>query len=191
VIEIRFHGRGGQGAVVASNILAVACFGEGKHVQAFPAFGVERRGAPVEAYIRVDDTKVLVRTNVYAPDHVVVLDPTLVEVVDVTQGLKTGGTLLLNTDKLPESLPRFAGFNVCTVDATRIALRHRLGSRTHPIVNTSILGAFARATGLVSIEAVCEAIREEVPSNHEDNIAAAREAHERVAISAAAVAENV
>ena len=78
MIEIRFHGRGGQGAVVASTILAVACFKEDKHVQAFPAFGVERRGAPVEAYIRIDQAKVLLRTNVYEPDHVVVLDPTMI-----------------------------------------------------------------------------------------------------------------
>lgn len=178
--EIRFHGRGGQGAVVASNILAVACFLEGKHVQAFPAFGVERRGAPVEAYIRVDDQKVLLRTNVYEPDHVVVMDPTLIEVVDVSRGLRPGGTLLLNTDRPPESFARFRGFAVCAVDAGPIALRQGLGSRTHPIVNTAILGAFARATGLVSLDAVCAAIRQEVPSHHQENEAAAREAFDGV-----------
>ncbi len=178
--EIRFHGRGGQGAVVASNILAVACFLEGKHVQAFPAFGVERRGAPVEAYIRVDDQKVLLRTNVYTPDHVVVMDPTLVEVVDVARGLKAGGVVLLNTDRDPGSFERFRGFAACAVDASPIAVRHGLGSRTHPIVNTAILGAFARATGLVSIDAVCAAIDQEVPSHHEANRNAAREAHESV-----------
>ncbi|GAB4255023.1 2-oxoacid:acceptor oxidoreductase family protein [Deferrisoma sp.] len=182
MIEIRFHGRGGQGAVVASNILAAACFLEGKYVQAFPAFGVERRGAPVEAYIRVDAQKIHLRTNVYTPDHVVVLDPTLIEVVDVTRGLKPGGTLLLNTERPPGAYPKFAPFRVATVDASRIALRHRLGSRTHPIVNTAILGAFARATGIVSLEAVCEAIREEVPSHQEANIDAAREAYESVCL---------
>lgn len=179
--ETRFHGRGGQGAVIASTVLAVACFKEDRHVQAFPAFGVERRGAPVEAYTRIDDRKVLLRTNVYAPDHVVVLDPTLIQVVDVSRGLKPGGTLLLNSDKDPAAFAgRFGGFRVCTVDASRIALRHGLGSRTHPIVNTPILGAFARATGVVSLEAVCEAIREEVPSHHQANVAAAREAFESV-----------
>ncbi len=183
MVEIRFHGRGGQGAVVASNILAVACFLEDRHVQAFPAFGVERRGAPVEAYIRVDDHKVLLRTNVYTPDHVVVLDPTLVEVVDVVRGLKPGGLLLLNTDLPPDRFPRFAPFSVATVDASRIALRHRLGSRTHPIVNTAILGAFAAATGLVSLDAVCRAIHQEVPSHHDENAAAAREAFEQVAVA--------
>ncbi len=183
MVEIRFHGRGGQGAVVASNILAVACFLEDKYVQAFPQFGVERRGAPVEAYTRVSDRTIHLRTNVYTPDHVIVLDPTLVEVVDVTRGLKPGGTLLLNTDRRPEDFgERFGSFRVATVDASRIALRHGLGSRTHPIVNTAVLGAFARATGVVSIDAVCEAIRQEVPSLHEANMAAAREAFLAVAL---------
>lgn len=187
--EIRFHGRGGQGAVVASNILAVAFFLEGRYVQAFPAFGVERRGAPVEAYVRVDECKVVLRTNVYHPDHVVVLDPTLIEVVDVTRGLPAGGTLLLNTDRAPDAYPGLAGFRACCVDASRIALRHGLGSRTHPIVNTAILGAFARATGLVSLDAVCRAIREEVPSHHEENAAAAREAYDGVVAAPVAAAE--
>ncbi|MBI5014402.1 MAG: 2-oxoacid:acceptor oxidoreductase family protein [Deltaproteobacteria bacterium] len=186
MVEIRFHGRGGQGAVVASTILACALFREGKHAQAFPAFGVERRGAPVEAYVRVDDRKVLLRTNVYTPDHVVVLDPTLVQVVDVSRGLKPGGVLLVNADKTPAALQSAGSFAVCTVDASRLALRHRLGSRTHPIVNTAILGALARATGLVSLEAVCEAIHQEVPSYHEANAAAAREAWEAVVFPAAA-----
>lgn len=182
MIEVRFHGRGGQGAVVASNVLAVACFLEGKHVQSFPSFGVERRGAPVEAYTRIDDRKILLRTNVYSPDHVVVLDRTLVEVAGVTRGLRPGGTLLINTDKSPSEVAGSASFRVFTVDAGRIALRHKLGSRTHPIVNTAILGAIARATGLVSADAVCEAIRQEVPSHREENVAAAREAYESVVI---------
>lgn len=183
MIEIRFHGRGGQGVVVASNILAVACFKEGKYVQAFPSFGVERRGAPIEAYIRVDDRRVLVRCGIYTPNHVVVLDATLTGVVDVTQGLTPGGTLILNTGKLPQEYPRFDPFATCTVDATRIAIRHNLGSRTHPFINTAILGAFSRATGIVSIDNVCDAIREEVPSNCEANMAAAREAYESVVVA--------
>lgn len=184
MVEVRFHGRGGQGAVVASTVLAVACFLDGKHVQAFPSFGVERRGAPVEAYTRIDDRKILLRTNVYSPDHVVVLDATLVETAGVTLGLRPGGTLLVNTGKSPSALDGFALFRVFTADAGRIALAHKLGSRTHPIVNTAILGAFARATGLVSIDAVCDAIRGEVPAHHEENVAAAREAYESVVIPA-------
>lgn len=177
MIEIRFHGRGGQGAVVASTILAVACFIEGKYCQAFPAFGVERRGAPVEAYLRVASEKIQLRTNVYTPDHVLVLDPTLIEAIDVTRGLKAGGTLLLNTDKSAEQLSHFSAISLATVDASRIATRHKLGSRTHPIVNTSILGAFARATGLVTIDALCAAIAQEVPAYQQENQDAAREAY--------------
>lgn len=180
MIEIRFHGRGGQGAVVASTILAVACFIEGKYCQAFPAFGVERRGAPVEAYLRVDDRKLHLRTNVYTPDHVMVLDTTLIENIDVTRGLKAGGTLLLDTDKEGDAFPRFSCHALATVNASRIALSHRLGSRTHPIVNTAMLGAFARATGLVSLDAICEAIRQEVPAYQEANLAAARQAYEEL-----------
>jgi len=180
VIEIRFHGRGGQGGVVASTILAVACFLEGKACQAFPAFGVERRGAPVEAYLRVDAEKIRLRTNVYTPDHVIVLDPTLIEVIDVTRSIKPGGTLLLNTEKHPDHFSHFRNVSLATVDASRIALRHRLGSRTHPIVNTSMLGAFARATGLVSLEAICAAIEQEVPAHQQANQNAAREAYEKL-----------
>lgn len=182
MVEIRFHGRGGQGAVVASTILAAACFDEGKCVQAFPAFGVERRGAPVEAYLRIDDRKILLRTNVYTPDYVVVLDPTLVEAADVGRGLRVGGLVLINTEKRPDAYPAFGAFTLCTVDASRIALHHRLGSRTHPLVNTAILGAFSRATGLVGIDAVCHAVRQEVPSRQEENAAAAREAWEDVTV---------
>jgi len=96
--------------------------------------------------------------------------------------LKAGGTLIVNTGKIPSTLSTFEAFRVFTVDAGRIALRHKLGSRTHPIVNTAILGAFSRATGLVSIDAVFEAIRREVPSHREENVAAAREAYEGVEI---------
>lgn len=180
MIEIRFHGRGGQGAVVASTILAVACFLEGKACQAFPAFGVERRGAPVEAYLRVAANKIRLRTNVYHPDHVIVLDPTLIEVIDVTRGLKPGGTLLLNTEKLPDSFTHFQNVSLATIDASRIALKQHLGSRTHPIVNTSMLGAFARATELVSLDAICAAIDQEVPAQQQANQVAAREAYEKL-----------
>lgn len=180
MIEIRFHGRGGQGAVVASTILAVACFLEGKACQAFPAFGVERRGAPVEAYLRVAAEKIRLRTNVYTPDHVMVLDPTLIEVIDVCRGLKPGGTLLLNTDKRPDHFSHFRDVSLATVDASRIALKHRLGSRTHPIVNTALLGAFARATGLISLDAICAAIEQEVPALQQANQAAAREAFDNL-----------
>ncbi|HIC95993.1 TPA: pyruvate ferredoxin oxidoreductase [Candidatus Bipolaricaulota bacterium] len=178
--EIRFHGRGGQGTVVASQILAAALFKEGKFVQAFPAFGVERRGAPVAAFIRVSDRPILLRCEIYRPDHLVVLDPTLIYAIDVTSGLKEHGWIIINSDRPPESeefdLPR--EFRVATVDANRIALAHHLGNPANPIVNTAILGAFAKITGLVGLEPLLEAIREEVPLRREENVAATLEAYE-------------
>jgi 2-oxoacid:acceptor oxidoreductase gamma subunit (pyruvate/2-ketoisovalerate family) len=175
--ELRIHGRGGQGAVVASKLLAVALFHEDNWVQSFPAFGVERRGAPVTAFLRLDRSAIRLRCEVAEPDDVIVLDPTLVDAIDVSAGLKPGGTILINTPKPPEAYPALqARFRVATVDASAIALRNRLGSRTQPIVNTAILGAFAAFTGAVGLESVCTAIREEVPHHPEANEAAAREA---------------
>ena len=172
--ELRFHGRGGQGTVVASKLLAVALFLEGRQVQSFPMFGVERRGAPVTAFLRVNDSPILLRCEILAPDDLIVLDPTLVEVVDVTAGLKPGGSILINSDRPPEAYPRLLErFCVATVDASAIASRHGLGSHTQPIVNTSILGAFAADSGLVRLDSVCEAIRSEVPTQTEENVAAA------------------
>lgn len=178
MIEIRFHGRGGQGAVVASEILASAFFKEGKFVQSFPTFGVERRGAPVAAFIRVDDQPILLRCEIYQPDHIVVLDPTLILAVDVTAGLKDGGWIIVNSDRRPEELELPERFKVATVDANRIAVKHRLGSPTNPIVNTAILGAFARITRLVGLDPLLEAVREAVPLQKEANVAATREAYE-------------
>ena len=180
MVEIRFHGRGGQGTVVATILLAKAFFQAGYHVQSFPLFGVERRGAPVEAYLRLDRTKILVRTNVYTPDHVVVLDHTLLATADVTRGLKRSGWILLNAPEPPQDLASFAGFHLAFVDATRIALQHRLGTRTHPIVNTALTGALARVLGVPPLAAIAEAIREEVPGTAEENIKAAKVAFSEV-----------
>ncbi len=180
MIEVRFHGRGGQGAVVASKVLAVAFFHERYYVQSFPAFGVERRGAPILAFLRVDERPVELRTNIYEPDHVIVLDPTLIAAVDVTSGLKEGGWILVNTTRGPEEFRSLKEFRVATVDATSIALRNGLGSRTNPIVNTAILGAFAKATSLVGVDSVVLAIREEVPIKRGENARAAREAYKEV-----------
>ncbi|MCI2430782.1 2-oxoacid:acceptor oxidoreductase family protein [Candidatus Acetothermia bacterium] len=183
MIEVRFHGRGGQGAVVASEILATALFREGQFVQAFPAFGVERRGAPVTAFLRSDTRPIRRRCQIYTPDIVVVLDPTLIGAVDVTAGLKPNGLILVNTERPPEDFS-WHNFTVATVPASAIAVEHRLGTRTNPIVNTAILGAFARATGLVQIESLLEAITEKIPTQAERNHAAAQDAHERVQMSA-------
>ena len=181
MLEIRFHGRGGQGAVVASKMLAVAFFKEGKGVQSFPTYGAERRGAPVAAFIRVDDKPVLYHHNIYTPTHVVVLDPSLMERVDVTQGLKEGGFVLVNTKLKPSDFPDLKGYDVHVVDASGIAVKHGLGSPENPIVNTAVLGAFAKASGLVGLPAVLEAVKEESPIKVKANLAAAEEAYHSVA----------
>jgi 2-oxoacid:acceptor oxidoreductase gamma subunit (pyruvate/2-ketoisovalerate family) len=175
--ELRIHGRGGQGAVIASKVLAVALFREGRWVQSFPAFGVERRGAPVTAFLRVSDAPIRLRCEVAAPDDLIVLDPTLIGAVDVTAGLKAGGSILINSDRPPEAYPELlTRYRVATVDASGIAAAHGIGSKTQPIVNTAILGAFATWSGLVQLESVCEAILEEVPVRGAANQAAARAA---------------
>ncbi|HAA05829.1 MAG TPA: pyruvate ferredoxin oxidoreductase [Syntrophobacteraceae bacterium] len=180
MLEIRFHGRGGQGTVVATILLAKAFFQAGYYVQSFPLFGVERRGAPVEAYLRLNQKKILARTNVYTPDHVVVLDRTLLQGVNVTRGAKPGGWILINSPSPAVVADAFAGYRLALVDATRIALAHGLGTRTHPIVNTAILGAFARVLAMPPMDAVAQAIREDVPSKPDENISAAQEAYDQV-----------
>ncbi len=183
MLEIRFHGRGGQGSVIASKILAKAFFMEGRYVSSFPYFGVERRGAPVTAFTRVDDKPIRAKYQIYEPDYVIVLDPSLLKAVDILRGIKDGGWVLVNTLKKPEELREVLNFdNVATVDATTIAIKHHLGSQAAPIVNTAILGAFSRVSGLVKIETVMDAIRQMAPAKREENAQAAKEAYESVVI---------
>jgi 2-oxoacid:acceptor oxidoreductase gamma subunit (pyruvate/2-ketoisovalerate family) len=191
MIEIRFHGRGGQGAVLASELLAQAAFLEGKYPQSFPFFGVERRGAPVTAFARIDDRPVAVRTSVTAPDIVVVLDAALPRAVPVADGLRPAGLVLINSARPPLAFRLPPGARVVTVDATSIALAHRLGSRTAPIVNTAMLGALSRASGAVSLPALTRAIREGVPAKQEENVRAAAEAFEAAGATPSALAEVV
>lgn len=179
MIEIRFHGRGGQGTVVASKILADTIAKEGNYVQAYPEFGVERRGAPVFAFIRIDDSPIYDKSRIYKPDHVVVVDPTLVDAIDVTEGLKEGGMIIINTDKKPEELKFPNKYKIVTFNATGIAVRHKLGTLTAPIANTSIVGAVVKILKLARIESLLEAVREGVPIKPEENAAAAKEAFEK------------
>ncbi len=165
---------------MASELLAQAVFVDGKFPQSFPFFGVERRGAPVTAFTRIDDRPIDVRTSVTTPDIVVVLDAGLLQRIPVTNGLRAGGILLVNTPKPPEGLLEAGPFLVSTVDATRIALEHGLGSSTLPIVNTAVLGAFARASGVVSLDAVREAIDSFSPARRADNCAAASDGFDAV-----------
>jgi 2-oxoacid:acceptor oxidoreductase gamma subunit (pyruvate/2-ketoisovalerate family) len=175
--ELRIHGRGGQGAVVASKLLAAALFLEGRHVQSFPSFGVERRGAPVTAFLRYSDQPILLRCEVTEPDELMVLDPTLVAAVDVAAGLRRGGSVLINSPRAADAYGDLARrFRVATVDASAIARRFGLGSRTQPIVNTAILGAWAEFSGTLRLESVCRAIADEMPGRETPNVGAAREA---------------
>ena len=157
--EIRVHGRGGQGSVTAAEVLAHAAFIEGKCVQAFPYFGAERRGAPVKAFARISNEPMLVHSQVYNPDYVIVLDPYIYKVVDVSEGLKKNGIIVINTKKKPEEIG-LGDWRVATVDATGIALELNLLVAGLPVVNTSILGAFAKATDEVKLESVLKAVRE-------------------------------
>lgn len=180
MIEIRFHSRGGQGAVVAAKILAVAFFREGKFVQTFPSFGSEVRGAPIVAYTRVHEKPIHRRWNIATPDHLIVLDEYLLKMGNILDGLKEKGWIVVNSSRPPAELigEKTRRFSIATVNATHIAYKYGLGSRTMPIVNTAILGAFSRATGLLQIESIAEAIRELVPNNPVKNVSALREAYE-------------
>ena len=148
--QIRIHGRGGQGSVTLAHLIAEAAFEQGDWAQAFPAFGVERRGAPVEAFARIDAEKITDRSQVNEPTYVLVQDPTLVDIVDVAEGLIEGGTVVVNSTAEPAELSIPTDERIVTVDATGIAREH-LG---RPIMNTSLLGAFAGATGVLDIESI-------------------------------------
>ena len=173
MIEIRFHGRGGQGAVVASELLAQAAFLDGLEPQSFPFFGVERRGAPVTAYARIDRVPIALRSRITAPDVVVVLDPGLLKAVPVTLGLKPDGLLLVNSPLPPEAAARTFAGSRASVDATAIALELGLGSASTPIVNTAVLGALARVTGVVTLGSLTRAIEQFVPTKPSENRQAA------------------
>ena len=149
-VEIRWHGRGGQGAKTACLLLADVCFNSGKEVQGFPEYGPERMGAPITAYNRISDTPNLVHSNIYYPDYVVVVDETLLESVDVTAGLSEEGAIIVNTTKTPSQIRReLDGYKgrVCTVDAASISLE-TIGKN---IPNTPMLAAVVKVSGLVKI----------------------------------------
>lgn len=182
MIEIRFHGRGGQGAVKGSDILAIAAFKEGKEVQAFPFFGVERRGAPVTAFTRIDDFPIRIHSYIYEPHVLVILDPTLIGAVPLTDGFQPNGAIIINTTRHPDefNFSHLENPQVYTVDCASIALKYGLGSKESPIVNTTILGAVAKATKLVGIDSIVEAIKEKIPIKPEENGNAARESFDLV-----------
>lgn len=155
MLEIRFHGRGGQGAVTSAELLAQAAIEEGKYARAFPSFGPERRGAPVSAFCRIDDKPVTLRTSIDNPDVVVVLDPSLFSAVDVTRGLQKDGCLVINTKKEPKQF-MFQGLkHLAAVNATQIAQE----ILNRPITNTVLLGALVRLLPVVKVESLISAVQ--------------------------------
>jgi pyruvate ferredoxin oxidoreductase gamma subunit len=183
MFSVRIHGRGGQGAVTAAELLSVAAFDEGRHAQAFPTFGSERTGAPVVAFCRIDDRPIRLREPVTDPDALVVQDPTLLHQVALFAGLRPDGFLVVNTSGsferlgLAEVVGQLPAEHVVTVPATEIAREH-LG---RPLPNAALLGALAALTGQVSLRSVCAAIRDRFPGAvGEANAHAAEAAYEHV-----------
>ncbi|HEC33188.1 MAG TPA: pyruvate synthase [Chloroflexi bacterium] len=184
VTEIRWHGRGGQGVVTASKLLAETALGTGQYFQAFPDYGPERMGAPIRAYTRLSSEPITIHSQIEEPDVVLVLDPTLLGTVQVTEGIEEDGILLVNTSMRPQEVREITGFRsgrVLTVDASHIAIEE-MGRE---ITNTPMLGAFARATGLFDIEDLAEQLRawfgkKITPEAIEANIQAMRRAAEEV-----------
>ena len=180
LVEIRWHGRGGQGAVTSTEILAQAAISEGKFAQAFPSFGPERRGAPVQAFNRIDSLEpVRIRADITQPDYVVVLDPGLLGKVNVTSGLKNEGKVIINTRKTAAEIKSEFGikYPVATINAIKIA-REVLGV---PIVNTTMLGAMIKVTGVVDKKSVHEPLQKRFGKLGERNIKAMETAFEQVA----------
>jgi pyruvate ferredoxin oxidoreductase gamma subunit len=183
MLQIRFHGRGGQGVVTAAEMLSIAAFNEGHYAQAFPSFGSERTGAPVTAFCRIDDKEIRLREPIMQPDALIIQDPTLLHQVDVFAGLAPDGYILINTARTFEELGvaefvrGFRPERLCTVSATELALKH-VG---RPLPNAALLGGFAAISGLISIDAVAGAIAQKFTGKvAAGNIAAARAAYDEV-----------
>ncbi len=182
LIEIIFHGRGGQGSVTAANLLSSAALKDGNvGVQAFPHFGAERRGAPVRAFARISNKEINVRSYIYEPDIVIVQDESIMGLVDVLSGLSKEGILLINTSKKPDEFDFSKKFKVATVDATSIALKHKLLVGGIPVVNTPTLGAIPKVLDKVTLKSVKQAIEDYWPGEMgKTNAVAAQDAYESV-----------
>lgn len=154
--KIRIHGRGGQGAVTTGQLIAMASFYDGLETQTFPNFGVERAGAPVQTFVKIDKEPIHDRSQIYTPDIVLIFEASLLETIDVTKGLKEGGLIIINTKKKAKELPIKGKFEIHTIDATSIAI----DIFKKPIVNTPILGAFSKITKLASLSSFKKAIQE-------------------------------
>jgi 2-oxoacid:acceptor oxidoreductase gamma subunit (pyruvate/2-ketoisovalerate family) len=173
MIEIKFYGRGGQGAVIASQILAKVFFLMGRYPQCFSVFGGERRGAPVASFLRVDDKKILLKCEITNPDEVVYMAPDLVDEHEVESMLKPGGLILINNALTDNPFTALRKFRLALVDALSIAEEVGLGAT----INTAILGAYAKASGAVPMDVLEKTIRDTVPAKIEANVAAAKRAY--------------
>jgi len=180
ILEVRWHGRGGLGAVTSAELIARAATNEGKYAQSFPSFGPERRGAPVIAFLRISDEFIRIRTDIYEPDIVVILDPTLLRAVDVTSGLKDTGKTIINSRRSPEELKTEFGFNwpIASVDATKIARE----TIKLPITNTAMIGAFLKVSDAVKVNSVVEELKERFGARAEANIEAMKRAYNEIVI---------
>lgn len=179
MIEFRFHGRGGQGAVTSAELLALAAIAEGKHAQAFPSFGPERRGAPVMAFARISDEQVRNRTAVTTPNIVLVLDPSILSIVDTSDGLAGDGLQVVNTFRSADEL-RGDGMKgkLVTVNANRIAAEE-IG---RVITNTTMLGALIKATGVVEVDSIVEQLKARFGRIAEGNIKAFKRAYDECVV---------
>lgn len=185
MFQVRIHGRGGQGVVSAAEMLSIAAFEEGKHAQAVPSFGSERMGAPVVAYVRIDDKEIELREPVLEPDLLIVQDPTLFHAIDVFSGLKQDGFVLINSSRSPAELDiedatgKLPPHHVATVPATELAMRYL----QRPTPNTVLLGALTAIADVVHLDAVFKAIAQKFPGKiGELNAAAAQAAHDAASV---------
>jgi len=180
ILEVRWHGRGGLGAVTSAELVARAAAHEGKYAQSFPSFGPERRGAPVVVFLRISDEFIRTRTNIYEPDFVVILDPRLLRVVNVTAGLKESGKIVVNSRKLPQQLKSDFGFKwpVASVDATKIARE----TIKLPITNTAMIGAFLKVAEVVRLDSLIGELKERFEARAEANIQAMKRAYNETMI---------
>jgi 2-oxoacid:acceptor oxidoreductase gamma subunit (pyruvate/2-ketoisovalerate family) len=174
MIEIKFYGRGGQGAVIASQILAKVFFIMGMYPQCFSVFGGERRGAPVASFLRVDDKKIYLKCEIRRPDHMIYMAPDLVDEKEVESTLKADGLILINNALTNNEFTGLRKFRLALVDALSVSEESGLGAT----INTAMLGAYARASGVTCMECLEQAIRDTVPAKVEANVAAAQRAYE-------------
>jgi len=184
LIEICLHGRGGQGSVTAANLLVAAALKNGnKGVQAFPFFGAERRGAPVRAFARISDEEIHLRSEVYSPDIVIILDESIMEIVDTLKGLKKDGCILINTTKEPDDFDFSKKYKVATVDATGVAIKYDILVGGIPVVNTPILGAVPKILDRITLKSIQETVKNKWKGELADiNVKATQDAYDSVEV---------